>query len=418
MLLRNKYLILALLTAAYTLSFMDRYVVNLLLNDIQRDLHLSEVQSGLLAGAGFAVLYALMAIPMGIWADRYQRAKIASIGVGLWSLMTGLCATAAGFAQLVLCRVGVGVGEAALTPAAYPMIRSLFSQRRLSTAIGVYCMGIYLGSGLAYWLGGYAMKAIRLHHLAGSFSFVNYDWQLLFLFFALPGLLVATLLFFVKVPQPATSSTGNSSSAFKAFLSQHQYRFLKLTFASALFNVAVYAAGVWLPAYLQRVHHMDLAASGTVLGISMICISPVGAVLGGIISDQLAKSQGIKGRMIAMLFTIALAGVSFLSILYCSSMTGTLIALGFLSLTLSMPVAITAAMVQDICPDELRSTAPAFMLMLQNLIGMSLGPALVAMLTQYVFRDSMSIGTSIAIVGGVFSLIAVLFISHLIKQTK
>ncbi len=418
MLLRNKYLILALLTAAYTLSFMDRYVLNLLLNDIQHDLHLSEVQSGLLAGAGFAILYALMAIPMGIWADRYQRGRIASLGVGLWSLMTGLCATAAGFGQLVLCRIGIGIGEAALTPAAYPMIRSLFSQRRLSTAIGIYCTGIYLGSGLAYWLGGYTMKAIRLHHITTSISFVHYDWQLLFLFFALPGLIVAALLFFVKVPQQVASPSGGGSAAFKAFLSQYQYRFLKLTIASALFNVAVYAAGVWLPAYLQRVHHMDLATSGTVLGISMICISPIGAVLGGVVADRFADSKGIKGRMAALLLSIGLVAVSFVSFFFCQSVTSAILVLGILSLTLSMPVAITAAMVQDICPDELRSTAPAFMLMLQNLIGMSLGPALVAILTQYVFCDSMSIGSSIACVGAAFSFVAMLLILLLIKQTK
>lgn len=417
MALRNKYLILALLTAAYTLSFMDRYVLNLLLNDIQHDLHLSEIQSGLLAGAGFAVLYALMAIPMGIWADRYQRSRIAAIGAGLWSMMTGLCATAAGFGQLVLCRIGVGVGEAALTPAAYPMIRSLFSQRRLSTAIGIYCTGIYLGSGLAYWLGGYFMKAIRLHHVVTHFSFVRYDWQLLFLFFAMPGLLVAALLFFVKVPKGVVASS-NNGTAFKAFLRQDGYRFVKLSLASALFNVAVYAAGVWLPAYLQRVHHMDLATSGTVLGIAMLFISPLGAIAGGIIADRLAARLGLRGRLIALLVTISLVAIAFLSLLCCASLTSAIIALSCLSLTLSMPVAITAAMVQDISPDELRSTAPAFILMLQNLIGMSLGPALVAVLTQYVFCDSMSIGTSIAVVGAAFSLVAVLFICHLIKQTK
>lgn len=261
------------------------------------------------------------------------------------------------------------------------------------------------------------MKAIRLHHLAHSFSFIHFDWQLLFLFFAMPGLLVAALLFFVKVPQITTTSTHNGA-AFKAFLHQDRYSFLKLSLASALFNVAVYAAGVWLPAYLQRVHHMDLATSGTILGISMLCISPIGAIAGGILADSLAAKMGLRGRLIALFLTIALVAVAFLSLLCCASLASAIIALGCLSLTLSMPVAITAAMVQDICPDELRSTAPAFMLMLQNLIGMSLGPALVAVLTQYVFCDSMSIGTSIACVGAAFSLVAIILISHLIKQTK
>lgn len=113
--IRHPFIILALLTAAYTLSFMDRYVLNLLLNDVKRDFHLSEMQAGLIAGAGFAVLYALMALPMGVIADRGSRTRLAAIGIGLWSAVTMLCGLAGNFVQLLLCRTGVGIGEATLT---------------------------------------------------------------------------------------------------------------------------------------------------------------------------------------------------------------------------------------------------------------------------------------------------------------
>jgi MFS family permease len=167
MAIRNKYLILTLLTAAYALSFMDRYVMNLLLEDVKKDFQLSELQAGLLAGAGFAVLYALMALPMGILADRKGRAQLASAGVAVWSIMTMCCGLAGNFFQMLLGRLGVGVGEAALTPAAYPIIKNIFPDRKLSTALGIYASGIYLGSGLAYWLGGKALSYIResgIHH--------------------------------------------------------------------------------------------------------------------------------------------------------------------------------------------------------------------------------------------------------------
>jgi MFS family permease len=394
--IRNPYIILGLLTTAYTLSFMDRYVLNLVLNNVKHDMQLSEMQAGLLAGAGFAVLYALMALPMGVIADKKSRTKLAAIGIGLWSAMTALCALSRNYVQLLLCRTGVGVGEAALTPAAYPIIKSLFPSSRLSTAIGVYCSGIYIGSGLAYWLGGKALSYIKLHHLAEQIGWVRFDWQLVFLIFGIPGIVVALLMLLVKTPEVIKSSGSKFDlPAFKAFVFADNYRFLKMTIASALFNVAVYAAGVWLPTYLQRVHKMDVAHSGQILGIAMICIAPIGAIAGGVMGDRQNVSRGLTGRLSAIVLPLLA-----------------------LSLLMSAPVAITAAMIQEMSPEQMRSTAPAFMLMMQNLIGMSLGPASVAFLTEYVYHDTMMIGLSIAITGVVFCGLSMFLFYHIKRQAK
>jgi MFS family permease len=405
--IKHPYIILLLLTVAYTLSFMDRYVMNLFLNKVKTDFQLSETQAGLLAGAGFAVLYALMALPMGIVADRSSRTKLAALGVAVWSIMTMGCGLAKNFALLFVGRIGVGVGEAALTPAAYPVIKSLFRSEKLSTALGVYSSGIYIGSGLAYWLGGKALTWIQNENYLSAFGFVSFDWQLVFILFGLPGLLVAALLYFIYEPQQETSKTTNSQwTELVAFLKTNNYFFLKFCFASAAFNVAVYAAGVWLPAYLQRLHHMTIAESGQLLGMTMLFVAPIGAIAGGFAADYFSVKRGLSGRIQSLLFFLVAIAACFGSLSF--TFTGTLLYAPLIGLSLLMgaPVAITAAAVQEMAPENLRSTAPAFLLMMQNLIGMSLGPLAVALLTQYVFHNNQQIGEAIAIVGVVFCSVA------------
>lgn len=417
--IRNSYLILGLLTVAYMLSFMDRYVVNLLLNDIKYDLQLSEMQSGLIAGAGFAILYALMSIPMGIIADTWSRTKLVAAGVALWSLFTSLCGFSRSFVHLLLCRVGVGIGEASLTPSAYPLIQSLFKPSRLSTAIGVYSAGIYIGSGMAYWLGGRLLDYIRMNQVADVMTWVKFDWQIVFLIFGIPGVLLALLMLLVKAPDSdLTKNQSFDISAFKAFLKSNDNRFLKLSFASALFNVAVYAAGVWLPTYLQRVHHLSITESGSVLGIAMIGIAPMGAVVGGILADKLSQREGVMGRVKVIFISISAILLSFLLLSANLSDSIYLLPMILLSLLLSMPVAVTAAMVQEITPDQMKSTAPAFMLLFQNLIGMSLGPSLVAVFTQFIFQEEMSVGYSISIVGSIFCLLSLIVFYQTQKTWK
>lgn len=409
--IKNPRIVLLLLTLAYMLSFMDRYVMNLLLNDVKADFELTETQAGLLAGAGFAVLYALMTLPMGILADRTNRAKLAAWGVVIWSTMTMVCGVGRNFIQLAAGRVGVGIGEAALTPAAYPLIKSLFSKERLTTALGVYSSGIYIGSGLAYLLGGHLLQWVRANQVHQYFSFVPYDWQIVFLLFGLPGLLVGALLYMVSVNNESTNTLKqqNVSQLFDFIKANHCF-FAWFAAGSALFNVAVYAAGVWLPAYLQRVHGMTVIESGEILGTTMLFIAPVGAIAGGIVADKLASKYGLVGRIKAIFVLVCLIAGCFCILALPLEGVFKYVPMLVLSLLMGAPVAITAAIVQDIAPAHLRSTAPAFLLMLQNLLGMSLGPLLVALLTQYVFANEVAVGKSIAITGSVFCMLsAILF---------
>ncbi|MEP7270102.1 MAG: MFS transporter, partial [Acidobacteriota bacterium] len=146
--------VVAVLTFVYVFSFIDRQILALLVRPIKRDLGISDTQMSLLMGFSFAVFYTFFGIPLGRLADSRSRRSIIAVGFALWSLFTAGCGVARNFSQMLLMRMGVGVGEAALSPAAYSLITDTFPRHRLATAISVYSMGIYLGSGLALVLGG------------------------------------------------------------------------------------------------------------------------------------------------------------------------------------------------------------------------------------------------------------------------
>src|ERR1700733_880265 len=156
--LRTAWYVVAVLTLIYVFSFIDRQILNLLVAPIRRDLHISDTQISLLMGFTFAVFYTFFGIPLGRMADSGSRRGIIAAGVAMWSLFTTGCGLAKSFLQMALMRVGVSVGEASLSPSAFSMIADYFPPKRRATAISVYSMGTYMGTGLASLLGGVVIK--------------------------------------------------------------------------------------------------------------------------------------------------------------------------------------------------------------------------------------------------------------------
>ena len=195
------WFVVGLLTLAYVFSFIDRQILNLMVKPIQKDLGISDTGMGLLMGASFAVFYTFFGIPLGRLADTRSRRLIICCGIAVWSLMTAGCGLTKKFWQLALMRMGVGVGEASLSPAAYSLISDYFRPELRSTAISVYSMGIYIGSGLAFILGG-----LVIGFTSEQESFVVpivgavRSWQLVFFVVGLPGLLVAVLMLAIREP--------------------------------------------------------------------------------------------------------------------------------------------------------------------------------------------------------------------------
>ena len=178
----------AVLFVAYTFSFADRIILSLLVQPIKQDLALSDTKISLLHGFAFAIFYTLMGIPIGRLADRYSRRAIAAAGIAVWSFMTAVCGIARGYWELFSARVGVGVGEAALSPAAFSMIADLFPPQKLGRALSVYTMGAFVGAGLAFIIGGAVIQSITSSPemtlpIVGTIR----SWQAAFFIVGLPG---------------------------------------------------------------------------------------------------------------------------------------------------------------------------------------------------------------------------------------
>ena len=193
--------VVIVLTALYMLSFVDRTILSLLVGSIKRDLGISDTRIGLLQGLSFALFYTIMGLPLGRLADTRSRRNLIAAGVVVWSLFTSACSVAKSFWSLFFTRIGVGVGEAGLSPAAYSLIADYFPPDRLGVAISVYYMGVFLGSSLALLVGGVVVDTMaRVHTVTLPLLGTIASWRVTFLIVGLPGLLFALLVYTIKEP--------------------------------------------------------------------------------------------------------------------------------------------------------------------------------------------------------------------------
>ena len=263
---RYSWYVVGVLLLAYTVAFVDRQILSLLVQPIRRDLGISDTQIGLLAGFAFALFYSMLGVPIAKLADRSSRRAIISIGVALWSLMTALCGLSKNYFQLFLARVGVGVGEATLSPAAYSMMADYFPPHKLGKAISVYAMGLYGGAGLAMLAGSAVVSMVST---AGPVELpligTVFAWQLTFFVVALPGLLV--LAFMATVKEPARrNATGALALKPRAVPLREVFNFMRDNrkiiighFGGFLaLGTVISAYLVWTPEFLRRSHDFSI----------------------------------------------------------------------------------------------------------------------------------------------------------------
>ncbi|HYJ30489.1 MAG TPA: MFS transporter [Allosphingosinicella sp.] len=197
---------LFVLVIVYALNFIDRQILSILAEDIKRDLGLEDAQIGFLYGTAFAVFYALFGIPLGRLADSWYRGRVMAIGLLLWSSMTALSGFATSFAMLAVARIGVGVGEAAASPAAYSMISDWFPKEKRATALSIYSSGLYIGGALSLPIGGFVLSRWNLAYpIAAEAPLGLAGWQAAFLAVGIPGLLIALWVLSLKEPQRGAS---------------------------------------------------------------------------------------------------------------------------------------------------------------------------------------------------------------------
>ena len=301
------------LLLAYVLSFVDRIILSLLVTPIKEDLGTTDAQMGLLMGFAFAIFYTIAGIPIAKYSDVKSRRLIIATGIFLWSIMTAVCGLAKSFFQLFLARVGVGVGEAALTPAAYSMIADYFSEDKLGRAMGAYKSGAMVGGGLAFIIGGAVVGYVVnsesiILPLLGEMK----PWQMAFIIVGLPGVLIGLLMLTVREPErtgieDSLEAKVSISDAIRYMRERWRiYLFIFLGFA--FMATPISTALTWIPVYLQRIHEMSIADSGKTLGVIIFFLSTTGVLFSGWLIDFF-KKKGYKDGYFKVALSICVVTV-------------------------------------------------------------------------------------------------------------
>jgi len=403
------------LTLAYVFSFVDRQILSLLVGPIQRDLAIDDVWMSLLMGFSFAVFYTLFGIPLGWLADTSNRRNVIAVGIAFWSVMTAGCGLARQYWTLALMRMGVGVGEATLSPSAYSMIADYFRPERRSTAMSVYSMGIYIGSGLAFVLGGVVVQfAAREASVAVPWLGPIRSWQLVFFLVGLPGLLVA-LLTWTTIREPARRGVAAGRASVPLIevwvhCAENAGTFLCLNLGVALVTLNAYGGTAWIPTLFSRRFGWTPGQAGIVFGLIVGIAGTLGVVGGGKLADWLHQ----RGRVDANLRVALLGALGWLpfGLAYPLAPTGvwTAVLLVPAIFFLSMPFGVAPAAIQRITPNTMRAQATAVYLFVINLIGLGCGATAVALFTEQVFENQQALHRSLLAVGAITHLPAALLL--------
>lgn len=410
---RQGWAAVSVLSALYACSFIDRQIIALMVIPIQRDLQLTDTQISILLGPAFALFFAAMGLPMGSLADRISRKRLIAAGVAAWSLFTAGCGLANGYISLLLLRMGVGVGEATLGPGAYSMITDYFRPSQLARAMSVFGIGVVLGSGLASVIGGYVIEA----SMAAESTYVPFlgmlrPWQIVFIAVGLPGLVLALIMLFVPEPPrsdpPRAALPGEGGLWRQLVLRRRAY--LALMGGFGLFSLFGYGAGSWFPTYLIRSHGIPIYQIGLLMGGCTIVFGITGTMFWGTMNDRLvARGRADAPFILGPIIGLGLGGAGIF--LGLAPTTATAIA-GMVLFAAFGAVwsGITAASLQLMTPGRLRGRVSAVYLIVNNAIGLGVGPLLVALATDHVFQDQLAVGKSIALLGAVVIPIAILLL--------
>lgn len=393
--------VVGVLTLVYVFSFIDRQILNLLVRPIRRDLGISDTQMSLLMGFSFALFYTFFGIPLGRLADSRSRRTIIAAGFAAWSLFTAGCGLARNFAQMLLMRIGVGVGEAALSPAAYSLITDYFPKQRLATAISVYSMGIYIGSGLALILGAGVSQFAEAQE-AWQLPVVGETrpWQVIFFIVGLPGAILALIMYTIREPKRRGMRKSGAQVPLKevlAYLWANKTTFLCHNVGFALISFSNYGSSAWVPTFFIRNHGWTAAEAGYIYGATIAIFGTLGIVAGGRLADWMnVRGYRDSSMRVGLLVTLAWLPTCFYT-LVPDGRVAALLLVPALFLT-SAPFGVSAAAIQQMMPNPMRGQASAIYLFVVNLIGLGLGPTAVAMTTDYVFGYDNAVRYSLFIV--------------------
>ena len=363
----NASLLLALLLVAYIFNYLDRQILGILAGKIIADLHLTDTQFGLLSGPPFAIFYSMLGIPFAYLADRTSRSRVIAAAVALWSAFTGLCGFAGSFWQLFIFRMGVGVGEAGGVAPSYALIADYFPRERRARALAIFSLGVPIGLALGTLIGAYIAAAI--------------SWRAAFYTMGIAGLILAPIMLILVRDPSKTTATVTAAPIGQVFpMIARKPVFWLLAFAASCSSLSGYGLAVWTPSVLERSFHLGLIERGQFMASVVFIGGCIGVYGGGWLADRLgARDHGWYARLPAIAWLIT--APTFAAGLLAPT-------LGIAWVLLLIPNALNilwlgpvVTAVQHLVPQRIRATASASFLLINNLIGLGVGPFLIGRLS-------------------------------------
>ncbi|MEA1015363.1 MFS transporter [Sphingosinicella sp. LY1275] len=375
------------LFCAYMVSFVDRVVIGLLVEPIKADLHLTDTDFALLQGMAFALLYSVLGLPFGWLADRYSRRWLVATGSAVWCLSTAACGLAGSFGHLLAARIGVGAGEATLPPSAISLISDSFPPHRRAMAMSVYTAASSIGAGAALLLGGLVIAIVSRSstYVLPIFGEMA-PWRAVFVIVGIGGLVVTLLTLTISEPgrERRAPGSGQSATTLRHYLLVHRRVFLPLMTAMILYAILAYGLLGWVPAFFMRSFGMSAGEVGFQYGLLLLVFGGGGGLAGAAVAARFTRRFGSPG-LIVCAGAAALTG-PLMAMAFAAPSAG--MALAWLApalLTYTVPSGLAIAAMQSAVPAEHRGMAAALYYLLIGLLGMTLGPLSVALLTDFVF---------------------------------
>lgn len=395
----------------YGIAFLDRQMLNILVVPIQQTMGISDFEISLLQGFTFAVFYTVLGIPIGWFVDNSPRRRIVFLGLVFWSIASSACGLAMRYWHLLLGRIGVAAGEAVLAPAAYSMMSDIFPPGKLALPMSIMGTGAAVGGALSAVMAGVVVDAVPVEGIDLPLVGNLVGWQVALLLTGIPGLLFAPLIYTVPdqrrhkdVAEKAAASGKGIGEAMRFIHSRRGFYYPHFL-GFGLYSMCNYGLVSWLAVFFMRQHDWSLSQTAMMVGGLTLFVGVAGGALMGYLVDRWYSS----GRKDAhMLF---FAGCAMLQATCVAAMVlspDARIAVAFLVLPIAVGsfTGVAGAALQIVTPGRMRGQVSAVYLLVFNMIGLGCGPTIVAVFTDYVFRDEAMVGWSLVMTFGIFAPIA------------
>ena len=364
--------VLGVLVVVYVFNFIDRQILAILAPAIKDELLLSDTQIGALSGVAFGIFYATLGIPIARLADRYSRVSIISICLSIWSLMTAFSGLATNFVQLLIARIGVGIGEAGGSPPSHSLLADYFAPGKRATALGIYALGVPIG--------------ILFGNLAGGWIGEIFGWRQAFFLVGLPGIVLAIILkLTVKEPprgyseeKPADTTTVPFRTVVKTMWGFKSFKYIALGAGTQAF--VGYGAIAWMPSFLVRAHDLSIGEVGTALGLIIGFFGGIGTLLSGVIGDKLG-AKSVKYYMLVPAYGFLIAVPVGAAVFLVDDLYLVLAIYTIPAFLVNLYTGPTFAMTQSLAPLAMRAAASALLLFIINIIGLVFGPTTVGIIS-------------------------------------